>query len=119
MVNTDNMENKTTNVEELFYKFKDYADTRIDLFKLKAISKVSGVLSSIISGIVLALLFLMVLVCITIALALLIGSALGQTWLGFLIMAGIYVIIGLIIFSSRNKLLKTPISSKFIKEFVD
>lgn len=113
------MENKTTNVEELFYKLKDYADTRIDIFKLKAISKVSGVISSIISGVVLVLLLFLVLICITIGLALLIGSALGQSWLGFLIMAVIYVIIGLIIFASRNKLLKTPISNKFIKEFVD
>lgn|SRR5690606_4811865 len=119
MVNTDNMENKTTNVEELLYKFKDYADTRIDLFKLKTISKVSGILSSIISGVVLVLLLLMVITCITICFALLIGNALGQLWLGFLIMAGIYVIIGLIIFKSRNKLLKIPISNKFIKEFVD
>lgn len=113
------MENKTTNVEDLFYKVKDYADTRIDLFKLKAISKVSGILSSIISGVVLVLLLLMVLICITIGLSLLIGSALGHAWLGFLIMAGVYVIIGLIIFMSRSKLLKTPISNKFIKSFVD
>ena len=119
MVNTENMENKTTNVEELFYKLKDYADTRIDLFKLKAISKVSGVLSSVISGVVLVLLFFMVLICITIGFALLIGNALGQIWLGFLIMAGIYIVIGLIMFMSRAKFIKTPISNKFIKEFVD
>lgn len=119
MVNTEDMENKTTNVEELFYKFKDYADTRIDLFKLKAISKVSGILSSIISAVVMVLLLFMVLICITIGLSLLIGNAVGDIWLGFLIMAGIYIIIGLIIFMSRSKLLKTPISNKFIKDFVD
>ena len=113
------MENKTTNVEELFYKVKDYADTRIDLFKLKSISKVSGLLSSIISGIVLVLLLFMVLICITIGLSILIGNALGNLWLGFMIMAVVYIIIGLIMFLSRSKLLKTPISNKFIKEFVD
>ena len=113
------MENKTTNVEELFYKLKDYADTRMDLFKLKAISKVSGILSSIISAVVLVLILFMVLICITVGLSLLIGSALGHIWLGFLIMAGIFIIIGLIMFMSRSKLLKTPISNKFIKDFVD
>ncbi len=119
MVNSENMENKTTNVEELLYKFKEYADTRIDLFKLKAISQVSGILSSLISAVVMALLLFMVLICITIGLGLLIGNAVGEIWLGFLIMAFIYIIIGLIIFTSRNKLLKTPISNKFIKSFVD
>ena len=113
------MENKSTNVEDLFYKIKDYADTRIDLAKLKMIRKASGILSSIISGVVLVLLLFMVLICITVGLSLLIGNALGNVWLGFLIMAGIYIIIGLIMFMSRSKLLKTPISNKFIKEFVD
>ena len=114
MVNTENMDNKTTNVEELFYKLRDYGDTRLDLFKLKAISKVSGIISSIISGVI-----LLVIICITIALSFIIGDALGHTYLGFLIMAVVYIIIGLIMFSSRTKLLKTPISNKFIKDFID
>ena len=40
------MENKPTNLEELFEKFREYADTRIDLFKLKGIQKVSGFMST-------------------------------------------------------------------------
>ncbi len=119
MVNTENMDNKTTNVEELFYKLRDYGDTRLDLFKLKAISKVSGIISSIISGVILVILLLLVIICITIALSFIIGDALGHTYLGFLIMAVVYIIIGLIMFSSRTKLLKTPISNKFIKDFID
>ena len=89
MVNTENMDNKTTNVEELFYKLKDYGDTRLDLFKLKAISKVSGIISTLISGIILVILLLLVIICITIALSLVIGDALGHTYLGFLIMAAV------------------------------
>ena len=119
MVNTENMDNKTTNVEDLFYKLKDYGDVRLDLLKLKTIRKVSGLISSIISGVILVILLLLVIICITIALSLIIGDALGHTYLGFLIMATVYIIIGLIMFSSRTKLLKTPISNKFIKDFID
>jgi hypothetical protein len=119
MVNSENMDNKTTNVEELFYKLKDYGDTRLDLFKLKAISKISGILSSIISGVILVLLLLLAIICITIALSLVIGEAIGNTYLGFLIMAAIYIIIGLVMYSNRKKLLKAPISNKFIKDFVE
>ena len=119
MENKEYMDNKTTNVEDLFYKLKDYGDTRLDLFKLKAINKVSGILSSVISGVILAILLLLVIICITIALSLVIGEALGHTYLGFLIMAAFYIIIGLVMFSSRTKLLKTPISNKFIKDFID
>lgn len=113
------MDNKTTNVEDLFYKLKDYGDTRLDLFKLKAISKVSGILSTIISGVILAILLLLVILCITVALSLVIGEALGHTYLGFLIMAALYIIIGFVMFSGRTKMLKTPISNKFIKEIID
>ena len=36
------MENKTTSLEDLFEKLKEYGDTRVKLFKLKSINKVSG-----------------------------------------------------------------------------
>ena len=39
------METENTTVEDLFYKTKDYVNTRIDLFKLKAINKSSSVFS--------------------------------------------------------------------------
>ena len=113
------MENKPTNVEELFQKIKEYADVRINLFKLKSISKISGLMSSAISIILITLIFLTVLVCITIGLSLWIGDSLGKAYYGFFIVAGIYIIIGLILFLLRGKILKTPISNKLIKELLN
>ncbi len=113
------MENKPTNLEELFEKLRDYADTRINLFKLKSIQKVSGFMSSLIASIVLVVLLCIVLLCITIGLALLIGALVGQAYLGFFIVGALYLIIGLVFYSMRGKLIKTPISNKLIKELVD
>ncbi|MEO5649772.1 MAG: phage holin family protein [Ginsengibacter sp.] len=113
------MENKTTNVEELFYKLKDYGDTRLDLFKLKSINKVSGFLSSLITSVVLMVLLFLVILCITIGAALLLGSLTGSAYYGFFIMAGIYIIIGLVLFYNKDKAIKTPISNKLIKDLVD
>lgn len=113
------METKPTSVEELFYKLKDYADTRLDLFKLKSINKVSGFLSTLIVSVILLVLLLLVLVCITIGLALLIGMWLENTYWGFFIMGILYIIIGLVLYSRRNKLLKTPVANKLIKELID
>jgi hypothetical protein len=84
------MENKPTNVEELFYKLKDYGDTRLDLFKLKAINKVSSFMSTLIVSIILIVLLFVVLICITIGFGLLIGGWLGNIFWGFFIMAAIY-----------------------------
>jgi len=113
------MESKPTNVEELFYKLKDYGDTRLDLLKLKGINKVSGFLSTLIVSVVLIVLLFVVLICISIGLALLIGSWLGHSYWGFFIIGAIYIIIGLVLFSGRNKILKEPVSNMLIKQLMD
>ena len=113
------MENKPTNLEELFEKLREYADTRIDLFKLKSINKVSGFMSSVIASLVLVVILCSVLLCITIGAALLIGAWIGETYLGFFIVGVIYLITGLVLYSMRGKLIKAPISNKLIKELMD
>ncbi|MEO6820757.1 MAG: phage holin family protein [Ginsengibacter sp.] len=113
------MENQPTNVEELFEKVKDYAETRIDLFKLKTVNKVSGFLSNLITTILLVSLLFLVLIFLFIGLALLIGSWIGQAYFGFLIMAALFIIIGLVLYSVKGKILKTPISNSLIKSLID
>lgn len=113
------MDSKPTNLEELFQKLKDYADVRLDLFKLKSVNKISGFMSTIISIVTLIALFGAVILCITIGVALLIGSWLGHSYYGFFIVGGIYLITGLVIYSRRDKLIKTKVSNKLIKELID
>ena len=112
------MESNPTSIEELFQKIKEYVDTTVNLFKLKSINKISSFFSGLITSLILLVLFALVLLCITIGLALLIGNWLGNIW-GFFIVAGIYIIIGLVLYSARNKILKTPISNKLLKELLD
>jgi hypothetical protein len=113
------MENTNNSVEELLEKLKEYADIRINLFKLKSIDKISGFTATLMTSLILVILLSGVLICLTIGLALLIGSLLGKTYLGFFILGGIYIIIGLVFYSKREKLIKTPVSNKLIKELVD
>lgn len=112
------MENKQTTVEELYYKLKEYADLRLDLLKLKGIKKASDFFSTLTVIIVLLTLVFLVIFCITIAIALLLGEWLGHSYYGFLIMGGLYIIIGLILYSGRDKFLKLSISDKLIKELL-
>lgn len=113
------MESKPGNLEELFQKLKEYADVRIDLFKLKGINKVSGFMSSFATLLVLIILFSAVLMCVTIGLAIIIGEWLGKLYYGFFIIGGVYLIIGLILYSMRDKLIKTKVSDKLIKQLID
>jgi len=113
------MEGKPTNVEELFQKIREYADVRLNLFKLKSINKFAGFMSLSITLIILIVIFSTILLCITIGAALLIGEWVGKIYYGFFIVGGIYLIIGLVIFSMRDKLIKTKVSNKLIKELID
>lgn len=113
------METKPTNVEELFYKLKDYGDTRLDLFKLKSISKISGFLSSLITSVILIMLLFLVLICLTVGIALILGNWLGEVYYGFFVMGIIYVIIGLILFKRKDKAMRAPISNRLIKDLMD
>lgn len=113
------METENTTVEELFYKTKDYVNTRIDLFKLKAINKGSSVFSLTVSILFLVGVCLMVLLFLSAGLAFYLGEVLGSVHLGFFIVAGIYVLIGLIVFLLRKVLLKTPFSNWLIRHLMD
>ena len=113
------MENKPTNIEELFQKIRDYADVRLDLLKLKSINKVSGFMSFIITTLILIIFICAVLICITIGAALLIGESVGKTSYGFFIVGGIYLIVGIVFYSLRGKIIRTKISNKLIKELID
>ncbi len=113
------MENDPTAVEELFYKLKEYVETTVDLYKLKAINKITEYTTGIIVSIFLMALLFLVLICISTGFALLIGIWLGNAYWGFFIMGALYIIIGLALFAGRKKFLKEPISKKLIKELLD
>ncbi len=115
------MENEQHNtvLESLFERAKDYAETTIALGKLKAAKKGSELVSSIVSKLVFAVLFCFFITLLNIGLALWIGEMLGKNYLGFFALAAFYIIIGLIIYGSRNSLIKVKVANSIIKKIDD
>src|SRR5665213_2561312 len=113
------MENENTRIEELFYKFKDYGETTITLLKLKAINKILKFSSTVIVSIFSMIFLFLILICASIGFSLLIGQWLGHTYWGFFIIALVYIIIWLLLFLSKKKILNEPIKNKLIKELID
>lgn len=103
--------------EDLFDKAGDYVETRIRLYKLKAVDKVSDVASTIISKLIVAVAVLFFILMLNLGLAFLIGEALGKTYYGFFVMAGVYLLIWLLFSSQQDKWFKTPIVNSIIKKF--
>ncbi len=113
------MENQSSPVESLIDSAKRYAETRIDLLKLKAVDKSSSFLSLLISMVIVILISFISLLLLSVGLALLIGACLGKTYYGFFVVGGFYLITGLVLFAFRNKWLKIPIANSMIKNLSD
>ncbi len=106
-------------IEALFERTKDYVETRSDLFKLKAIKKSAEVGSSIISKVIIGSVFSIFLLMLNFGIAFWLGVLLDSTYLGFFALAGFYLIVGLVIYSNRKKLLRSPIADSIIKKIND
>jgi uncharacterized membrane protein len=109
------MEDKTTPVEVLLARAQAYTKTSIELFKLKATDKLAELTSNLASGFVILVILVLFFVNLNIAIALLLGDLLGKAWLGFILISGLYVCIGCIIFLFRNKWIKRPVSNSIIE----
>ncbi|MCW3113601.1 MAG: hypothetical protein JWR18_1997 [Segetibacter sp.] len=107
-----------TLIESLFGQSKDYIDNRLELYKLKMIDKTSSVASSVVSGIALFVIFFIFFIVFNIGIALLIGDLVGKSYLGFLILAAVYGIAGLVLFSKRDKIFKSPVTKMIIGKFL-
>ena len=97
----------------LLIKMEDYGNTSVELYKQKAIEKVSEFSSTIISKLSLAFAFMMMIVTISIGLSLYIGEKLGKSYLGFFSVALGFVALYLILLTALNPL-KREIKNKII-----
>ncbi len=113
------MGNQSIPFESLLEKVKSYIETRLDLAKLKAIDKSSTVIAHMIAKVIVFSMLMFFIFFLTIGIALLLGELLGKSYYGFLIVAGVYGITGLVFHLSKDKLLKKPITDAIVKDMID
>ncbi|MBK6482610.1 MAG: hypothetical protein IPG01_05630 [Chitinophagaceae bacterium] len=106
-------------VEALLKELKDYISLRLQITQLKYSSKTSLVTSSVLTYMLISMVVFFFVLVLTIGIALWMGNLLGEWYLGFLIMAGIYLLIGLVIFTFRNRWIRIPLNNLIIKEIFD
>ncbi|HVG41120.1 MAG TPA: hypothetical protein VM888_05865 [Chitinophagaceae bacterium] len=113
------METPSKNIEHLYSNAGEYVKDKAELWKLKLVDKSTSAVSSIIDKVILAIIGLIIFVLLTIGLALLIGYWLGHSFWGFFVLAALYGIVGFVIHSSRDKLIKTPLLNSIIHHFLN
>src|SRR5687768_4538289 len=109
-----NMSDTFEKLEGLTDHVKEYINTRVELTKLRLAEKTSLVISNLIAVTIVVLLFLFFIVFGSFAGAWALSDLIGKPYSGFLIVAGFYLLLGIIVWLARGKLIRFPVMNAII-----
>ncbi len=110
------MENLFAKAEQLADNVKEYINNRIRLMKLSVAEKSSSLIANIAAAIIAAVFLVFFLLLASVALSLVLGTWIGKLWAGFLIVAGVYLLIGIIIWKGRRSIIQQPVMNSIIQQ---
>ena len=112
------VKNEKFDPQDFSFKIRAYINTKIRLLTLLITEKLASALPTIFSYVVMIFLFLIAFLFISVASALYVGELLGNRSLGFLIIAGVYILLGLIFKYTIQKMIEKPFSDIIIKSLL-
>lgn len=110
----DELKEHSENIQD---QTKDYIDKNLSYYKLVAFKMAMKSTTMIFKFTLILLCFCMVLLFCSIALAFAISNCLGSFTYGFLSVGGIYLIITVLLFLVKDKIVEGPILEKFSEIF--
>jgi hypothetical protein len=90
----------------------------VETAKLKLADKTSRLLANLVTAFVVVVLVLFFTVFASISLAIVLGDLTGRFHWGFLIIAGLYLLIALLVWVTKEKLLRIPILNSLLKQLI-
>ena len=106
-------------VEELALHIKAYIQTEIELIKLLFADKLSKILSNFLAIMLLIWLLLIGILFASLSLAFLIGERLGKMSTGFIIVSLIYLLLAVVIWYLRERIIRIPILNGILSQLFD
>jgi len=110
------MEAPSGSTEKLFESLETYSRTTFELAKLKALEAFSKGIAALLARLGVVIMVLLFVVLLSIGLALLLGDLLGKPYYGFFIVAGFYLIAGLISHFFLYQWIKAPVGNTLINQ---
>jgi hypothetical protein len=104
-------------IDDAVDNIKEHINTRYELVVLKASERISGVAASLISGLLIVFVTVLSLVLLSFAAAYYLGYLLEDDYEGFVIIGGIYLVLGILMVLFRKRLIISPLRDKMIREF--
>ncbi|MFA9390175.1 MAG: phage holin family protein [Prolixibacteraceae bacterium] len=105
-------------IEDLIEDLKRYTVTSIELFKLEATDSASALVSELISKVVIGIIVLLFAFFLSLGICFYLSDLFGNNYLGFGMVAGFYLLLGIVLIIGRKKLLINPVREKIIQEMM-
>ena len=111
------LEEISENLEEIQENTKAYLDKSMAYYKLWGFKVAMKSTTLALKFFLIAICLMIVLLFVSIAGALSLGQILGSYTFGFLIIAGIYLVLAMLLFLIKDKIVEGPILEKFSEIF--
>ena len=109
---------ESSKIENLAKNVKEYVNIQVEIVKLSAINKLSILVAKIAFVFTVAFLSLPFIIFGSMALGYYLSTLTGNIYTGFLLVTGLYLIIGIILFSGRKSLILNPVRNLLIKQIL-
>jgi energy-coupling factor transporter transmembrane protein EcfT len=110
------MKDTFARVEEMTAHVKEYVNNRMASVKLSAAEKSSKLVANVIALAVVVIVFTLFIVFASIALAFAFARLTGEFYWGFLIVAGIYLLLGISVWLMKEKIIQLPIMNSILQQ---
>lgn len=110
------METPITLLEELYERGEAYGKTTIKLAKLKGLEATTGMVTALIWRLSVILSLTLFALILNLGIALWLGELLGKSYYGFFIVAGFYLILGIVLHFFLYNWIKKPVSDSIISQ---
>jgi hypothetical protein len=112
------MENHVNFLEPLIENAKVYENTSIELYKLKAIEKISETSSTLVSRVMVFSLLVLFILMVSVGIAFWLGNFMGKIYFGFLCVGGFYGLAGVVLYFFLHSWIKERVNNSIIRQML-
>lgn len=104
--------------ERIYEKVEQYVKTTIELYRLKTVNTIADLVAALVTGFAIWVIVFLFLIFVSFGAAFYLGDLLGKWHYGFFIVAGIYIVLGILLYVFRNSL-KTTLNNFIVKQIFE
>ena len=104
-------------IRKLVESAGNYVESSLDVIKLQTADRMSKILASVISDFLLIVVGVMFVLFVSLGLSFYLSDIIGYTYAGFMITAGIYLVIGLVLATLKSNGMENFFRNRIIRKF--